>query len=181
NKLPEFSQNIKGFEYDLATGSMFKIDNTGMKTKLEGTHMTTMIASLLESVKGDNSADVSKDYIDYIPSGSFVDAVNVGLNAKPASLVSGQTLEIIVTATDGKISPASAKPAGAIKVSKTYEVKITGQKAVVDNKVETNKKTETAMLPDTSGTQQGNIMGMFVMIFSSGIISLILRKKFTVK
>lgn len=175
NKLPKFNANTTEFEFDLSTGTMFKVDSAGKKAALAGTQMTEILNAMIAEAKGDNSADVSKDYVEYTTSGTFIDVINGGANAQVKEFVSGETYELIITATDGKISPAQTRSSGSIKVTKAYGVKVVGQKSSV-NSSEKSSTTKTEKLPDTSGKNKMGIVGLSAFFLLVGIVSYVARK-----
>lgn len=131
NITPEFNKEVQGFEYDLSTGKMMKVDTLGNKTPVDGASLAEIINSMLIVSKGDNTADVSRDYVQYTSSGTLIDAVNGS-----AKLKVGTDYTFTVSATDGKKSSKSESIQSKV-VSKTYTVKIVETKPVKPTKPKT--------------------------------------------
>ncbi|MGL4662490.1 MAG: bifunctional metallophosphatase/5'-nucleotidase, partial [Culicoidibacterales bacterium] len=178
NKLPEFNKNLQGFEYDLTTGTMFKVDSKGIKTAYTGDSGVggrEIIGKMINESAGDNSADISKDYIAILDlQGTFISVVRKGEASIASDLKSGETYTFTVYATDGKISPKQNSANGPVIVSKTYEVKVIG-KAPAENKPTTDKKG-TEELPDTSGKTNNGFGFLVVMTAALGAHTYMKRK-----
>lgn len=118
NVLPQLQKATDvTFEYDLSTGIASKTDAQGNKEALPSGHNSEIINAMVAAVIASNDADASKDYNDYKVSGTFADALQVGVDDRK-ELVSGETYTFVVSATDGKISP---KPNTDVRMSELYD------------------------------------------------------------
>lgn len=180
NKLPEFNTTVIGAEYDLTTKKLFTRDAQGNKTEMPGVTLPEMLTHFAKRVQGDNQADESQDYVMTEQTGSFVDAL------KNADLLeAGKEYALVISLTDGKISPTRNRSASPIVVSKSYAVHIVSNGKDVNelNEVETMKRNNESessaseILPDTSGKMDDVHTFLLVLIgFTSSVVLLVKKQ-----
>lgn len=176
NVTPEFKEDVK-FEYDLTKGQMFKVDAAGNRVQVAGTHMTEMLTNMLKETIGANDKDISNDYNYYqIQGGTLIDALNVGPNAKPQELIPGKEYTVVITATDGKVTPTKT-------VTKTYTVKMVGEQTKPEPVKPGETKADSAKpkLPDTGSHNQSDVnasgFGVSAVLLGSAAVVYFLRKR----